>query len=136
MTSLDGAGVQISVLRLGDHHEASLVSCLDEATSAPSWPGSAYSVPPSLSRGIPFKPDWEDEKRIARVGPALNEEEENLLRKCLENACRAITEKENEINELDSGCGDGDCGSTMRRLATGKLRAFFSLSTKIQLVFI
>ncbi|XP_046417141.1 triokinase/FMN cyclase-like isoform X2 [Neodiprion pinetum] len=122
MTSLDGAGVQISILRLGDHHGTSLVSCLDQATDAPCWPGSVYSVS-LLSRGVQgtFKPasTGDANKKIAKVGPTLNEEGENLLRKCLKRACMAITAKENYINELDTGCGDGDCGTTMRRLAEG-----------------
>ncbi|XP_012268299.2 triokinase/FMN cyclase-like [Athalia rosae] len=125
MTSLNSSGVQISLLRLADHYESSLLSCLDEQTDAPSWPGRAYTMPPSPSYiADPFELEsmgaaLDDKKRIPKVGPTLDEQGENLLRECLTIACAAITELEEEINELDSGCGDGDCGSTLRRLSEG-----------------
>lgn len=126
MTSLDSAGIQISLLRLADHYESSLIGCLDDKTDAPCWPGSVYSVPPSPG-GIRPRSELgcggDEKRRIARVGPALNEAAENVLRACLENACSSIKDNENKINELDSECGDGDCGTTLRRLAEGRVQA-------------
>ncbi|XP_015597542.1 triokinase/FMN cyclase [Cephus cinctus] len=125
MTCLNSAGVHISILKLPEHYKDTLISCLDEKTNAPSWPGCDYSLPVD----IPREPFYEEKrKRTVRVGRALNEAEEALLQKCLKNASTALIEQEAIINDLDSGCGDGDCGTTLRHLAEGILASIDSLS--------
>ena len=42
-----------------------------------------------------------------------------ILKKALEIAATDLISNADKINELDSGCGDGDCGSTLARLAKG-----------------
>ncbi|XP_012275857.1 triokinase/FMN cyclase isoform X2 [Orussus abietinus] len=126
MTSLDSAGIHISMLRLPEHSKAILIECLDDKTEAPCWPGRYYSKKPSK----PKEPLIEEKrKRSPKIGRALTEQQDNLLKMCLKKACDAIMEKEDLINELDRGCGDGDCGTTHKELAKGILAALDSLPT-------
>lgn len=39
--------------------------------------------------------------------------------KCLGSVADSIVKNEGKLNELDSGCGDGDCGTTLKHLALG-----------------
>lgn len=41
--------------------------------------------------------------------------------KSLLNACKVIRENEKKLNDLDSACGDGDCGSLLKAAAKGNL---------------
>lgn len=50
----------------------------------------------------------------------LKTEDKELVLRCMQNAADAIREKVPELNELDQICGDGDCGSTLSRLADGE----------------
>ncbi|PIK35335.1 hypothetical protein BSL78_27835, partial [Apostichopus japonicus] len=40
---------------------------------------------------------------------------QGMVLSVLSEACKAICAKEMELNKLDSGCGDGDCGTTLKR---------------------
>ena len=42
------------------------------------------------------------------------------MRKCLSSICLALISAEDELNQLDRGGGDGDCGSTLKAGAEGK----------------
>lgn len=44
-----------------------------------------------------------------------------ILKKALEAAALDLIKHADKMNELDSGCGDGDCGSTLARLAKGMI---------------
>jgi len=114
MTSLNSAGIHISLLKLTESHGDTFVKCLDDETMAPCWPGRDYSIPLTITR-TPFK--TAAKKKAEKIGISLNAREQDLIKLCLENACTAIIEKESHLNELDRGCGDGDCGSTLKRLA-------------------
>lgn len=117
MTSLNGAGIHISMLKLSDHEDM-FVECLDAETKAPCWPGCSYSIPSTTLRTLPK----DAKKRMAeKTGISLNIREQRLMKLCLKNACEAITEIEEYLNQLDRGCGDGDCGSTLKRLADSKI---------------
>lgn len=47
-------------------------------------------------------------------------DEAEKLRAAITAACLALTEAESNLNQLDSGAGDGDCGSTLARGAKGE----------------
>lgn len=49
----------------------------------------------------------------------LTTEEAAKFRGSVMAACNAIKENTEEINQLDTGCGDGDTGSTLASLADG-----------------
>lgn len=116
MTSLNSAGIHVSLLKLTESHRDIFVKCLDERTAAPSWPGCSYSIPSTVAR-IPFKDA--KKKKAEKIGISLNAHEQRLTKLCLKNACKAVIKQEAHLNELDRGCGDGDCGSTLKRFAEG-----------------
>lgn len=53
-------------------------------------------------------------------GPAISKESCEILRRCLEAVSVALISNERKLNELDSVCGDGDTGTTLRRIADGQ----------------
>lgn len=115
MTSLDSAGMHISILKIPKCNRDLYISCLDATTDAPNWPGCVYSVP-----GEP-RAEYEEEKRqnVKKLGKKLNEPATKLVEECLRSACNRIIANETELNSLDRGCGDGDCGFTHKKLADG-----------------
>lgn len=123
MTSLDAAGIHISILKLLEEYKKLYIDCLDDTTEAPCWPGCAYSLPALNCIDKKFSsaqvPDTKDFKKNF-VGPKLNERESRIIKECLINACKAIINNEETLNTLDRGCGDGDCGSTHKKLADSK----------------
>lgn len=125
MTSLNSAGIHISLLKLTESDRDVFVDCLDEKTMAPCWPGCAYSIPSTLTR-IPLKDT--EKKKMEMIGISLNMRDQHLLELCLRDACAAIIEKEAYLNRLDRGCGDGDCGSTLKRFAYGTPAAYTRIS--------
>jgi hypothetical protein len=52
-------------------------------------------------------------------GPVISEAGSELLRRCLEAVAQSVILNESHLNELDSTCGDGDTGTTLRRMADG-----------------
>ncbi|XP_066599579.1 triokinase/FMN cyclase-like [Prorops nasuta] len=125
VTSLNSSGVHITILKLVEPHRNLLIRCLDAETRAPKWPGCFYSVPLE-NPPTPF----EEQKKLQlprNRGPTLNEEQSKLFKICLEAAARAIVVQEQTLNKLDQGCGDGDCGSTLKRLSEGILSNLDSL---------
>lgn len=120
MTSLNSVGIHISLLKLIESHGNMFVDCLDEKTTAPCWPGRACSIPRTLT-DTPLK-DKTEKRKMGKVGISLNVREQRLIEACLRDACTAIIAKEAYLNGLDRGCGDGDCGSTLKRFADGTQR--------------
>ena len=43
------------------------------------------------------------------------------VQKCVAGVCSTLIAKEEELNELDRGSGDGDCGSTLKAGMTGEM---------------
>ncbi|XP_063993832.1 triokinase/FMN cyclase-like [Diachasmimorpha longicaudata] len=117
MTSLDSTGIHVSIVKLPQAHKDLYIQCLDDPTEAPCWPGRSYSLPSNST------PQFTDESHVTvpEMGKQLGNEATKILRECLRNACQAITKNEEKLNNLDRGCGDGDCGSTHRKLAEGIL---------------
>jgi hypothetical protein len=52
-------------------------------------------------------------------GPVISEAGSEILGRCLEAVALSIISSESYLNELDSACGDGDTGTTLRRMADG-----------------
>lgn len=57
-------------------------------------------------------------------GPLLREEDASLLTALTKAAVGAVVAKRDLLNELDSGCGDGDCGSCIEAGANGASRSY------------
>lgn len=117
MTSLNSAGVHITLLKISENNKVFL-DYLDEPTNAPKWPGCVYSVPSASS------PPVQDNvlRKVEKIGVEFNSRQQMLLKQCLQSCCKSLIEKETHINDLDRGCGDGDCGSTLKRLAVDILQ--------------
>lgn len=115
MTSLEMAGVQVSVLKISDSHNEWL-HYLDAKTDACGWPGSPLSVPiQTCLKEAP--PPVEPEEEYKDVGPSLSPKDSKKLKKCIEAIANSLILNTHKLNELDSTCGDGDTGSTLQRLA-------------------
>ena len=114
MTSLEMAGILTSLLKVTDHPE--WLSCLDAPTSAPAWLCvlSSYS---GAERQTPARiPVKQEQEEMVVKGVKFGSHGEKIVKSSLEKVTSTLISMEGRLNELDSGCGDGDCGST---LATG-----------------
>ncbi|XP_014272524.1 PTS-dependent dihydroxyacetone kinase 1, dihydroxyacetone-binding subunit DhaK isoform X2 [Halyomorpha halys] len=126
MSSLDMKGFQISMMNVNQRDN--WVHYLDTPTSAFGWPGTLYSY-------MSQKPVAQSLTRIESgeeqlEGPKLTDKESNIFKTAVIAACNAIRDNKEKINELDSGCGDGDCGTTMGYFAEGVLARKDSLPWK------
>jgi triose/dihydroxyacetone kinase / FAD-AMP lyase (cyclizing) len=110
LSSLDMAGISISVLGINDER----LALLDAPTDAPVWP--------KVLKRRPNKP----EARIAvgasaKVSHPVGEEAQTdtgrRVKRAIEAACKSLIEAEEELTELDRATGDGDLGASMRRAA-------------------
>ncbi|RCN37759.1 putative glycerone kinase [Ancylostoma caninum] len=107
MTSLDGHGISLTVLRLFD---SKILEFLDAPTSAPGWQradklGKAESAP-SADKGQSIT------IQTSSKGAAFTKEQADLAKKCVTAVCNKMNSMESELNALDGAAGDGDCGST------------------------
>lgn len=109
--------MHLTVLKLPENIKMEILSCLDDKTDAPKWPGCSYSLPSGSFNAS----NQEDRASKVLTGPELSAERQKILKLALEKACEAIVEREQYINNLDRGCGDGDCGTTLKHLAEGEL---------------
>lgn len=53
-------------------------------------------------------------------GPTLGDRGQQALKLAIHAAASALESNVELLNELDTECGDGDCGSTLNRWADGK----------------
>uniref|UniRef100_A0A914XEJ4 Triokinase/FMN cyclase n=1 Tax=Plectus sambesii TaxID=2011161 RepID=A0A914XEJ4_9BILA len=122
MTSLEMRGVSISVLKL----QSDWLRYLDAPTEATAWPAPSFPQPsepfrmPSVQKNAPHEnPDCDFERDALEIDQEAAKRFEN----CVRAACKALIEAEDELNELDSAAGDGDCGQTLRRSAQAIISA-------------
>ncbi|XP_050347304.1 triokinase/FMN cyclase-like [Nymphalis io] len=126
-TSLEMHGFQICLLDLSGEHGDSWLRLLDAPTGAGTWTGSDLSV------GGPGGLAEEDDLPRAgegkiKSGPALSVKEQEVFRESLRAAAAVLVENEELLNRLDSGCGDGDCGITLKKFANAVLKYLKSAS--------
>ncbi len=109
MSSLDMAGVSISLLRVDDD----LLAYLDAPTSAPAWPNVSRREPGRLDdhaiEAITVKA-WGDTLAAQARAPTR-------LTRAILTCCDAVSVAENRLTELDRIAGDGDLGINMVRAA-------------------
>jgi len=111
MTSLEMAGILISLLKVTDH--PGWLSYLDAPTDAPAWPCVLRSIS-GPERSNPSRiPVKEEIQELAVKGVKLGSDGEQIVKTTLEKITSSLVSMEAKLNELDSGCGDGDCGSTL-----------------------
>jgi triose/dihydroxyacetone kinase / FAD-AMP lyase (cyclizing) len=108
LSSLDMAGISISVLGLNDEW----LRWLDAPTAAPAWPNAAKQRPRPVNLRL-----------APPAGPNMaftaSENPESDLGKNVERAikaaCEALFQAEPQLTELDRITGDGDMGASMKR---------------------
>jgi len=127
MTSLEMSGILVSVLRVGEHPD--WLDLLDAPTAAPAWPAQLMSAananrfnPPQVN---PLPPLGTQDRSMKGVG--YGAEGVAKVKSILRDATNALIKLEDKLNGLDSGCGDGDCGSTHAAGAKGVLECLDEL---------
>lgn len=133
MTSLNSAGVHVTLLKLPDKHKSFFLKCLDAPTDAPKWLGSKFSIPLE-----PAEPIIQHEviRKVDKTGIELSSDLQNLLKNCLKNACDNAIKEEEHLNDLDRGCGDSDAGSTLKRLAMSTYFLYCKNRLKKKIIFV
>ncbi|MEA3006348.1 MAG: hypothetical protein QOI94_1617, partial [Acidobacteriaceae bacterium] len=110
LSSLDMAGISISVLGLNDDR----LRWLDAATTAPAWPNAA--------KQRPGKPEVGTEAKANSIitmpaGSGALTEAGKQIGNAIDAACKALIAAEGELTEMDRVTGDGDLGASMARAA-------------------
>jgi triose/dihydroxyacetone kinase / FAD-AMP lyase (cyclizing) len=106
LSSLDVAGISISVLGLNDER----LRWLDAPTAAPAWPNAARQRPGNPGREVAV-----GVSTAADSASGAHTEAGRRNRKAIEAACRAMLAAESELTEMDRITGDGDLGVSMAR---------------------
>ncbi|XP_037870500.1 triokinase/FMN cyclase isoform X1 [Bombyx mori] len=113
-TSLEMHGFQICLLLLNKEHGDLFLELLDAPTSAAAWTGGEISVR-SDGGHVDDESLLKGDVRKAASGPSLSAKQQDLLRESLTSAAEVLIKSEALLNKLDSGCGDGDCGNTLKK---------------------
>lgn len=109
MTSLDMAGVSVSLLPLEQTGEA-VLAALDAPTGCLAWPGRDVATAPVITTvAVP----------MAVAGPEDRGTPDARVRGAIDVACRAVLDSETELTHLDQQVGDGDLGQALARGAYG-----------------
>ncbi|KAK6640766.1 hypothetical protein RUM44_012463 [Polyplax serrata] len=118
-SSLNMTGVQICLSKINDDTKDVILNALDHPTRAPAWVHKNVSkTTPDSVVEITKQPETQ-----AHVGklPKVPEKVEIFLVAAVTNLSRCLLDAEVLLNQLDSTCGDGDCGSTFKCLANAIL---------------
>ena len=117
-TSLEMPGFSITILKLTSEI---ILQSLDDEALCSGWSAQAYLRDLSLKM-IPKLPDpiLELDKSSFK-GPRLNKTDQETMLNIVTNTCQALIANEDILNVMDSGSGDSDCGSTIRRGAEAVL---------------
>ena len=108
LSSLDMAGISISVLGLND----TWLRWLDAPTSAPAWPNVLKHRPGKAETALPPKISV---RSGSTNGTYVQTETGKRVKSVIEAVCEALIKAENELTELDRITGDGDLGTSMKR---------------------
>ena len=133
MTSLEMAGFSISILKMQSEVKDKLLSCLDMPSETIGWSANGGLVSQNITSMRANKKKIDDPLvnsesgssplSSRKTGPKLSGNAESVVAKAIDFACEALISCENQLNTMDSGSGDSDCGSTLRRGAEKLLDA-------------
>ncbi|XP_046403028.1 PTS-dependent dihydroxyacetone kinase 1, dihydroxyacetone-binding subunit DhaK-like isoform X2 [Ischnura elegans] len=136
MTSLGMSGVQICILKCKIEDETfDVLKWVDADTNAPAWPANGLltlshlhtsGVKKLSHKTVPYI-DLKVEMDKRWKLPKIDKNGEKLIFTCIQDAMQALIKEETKINLLDTECGDGDCGTTLRRGAESILSVLDSL---------
>ncbi|XP_070566578.1 triokinase/FMN cyclase-like isoform X1 [Ptychodera flava] len=121
MTSLDMAGVALTIMHLDDTRRR----CLEKDTTAFAYPrqiqsktfvvGSKRIGQPEIEGADSMETTGKDEIIASDIEPG----NKVLLIEAIRSACDALIENEGLLNDLDKAAGDNDCGMTLKTGAQG-----------------
>jgi len=111
LTSLEMPGFSISILRLT---QSNIVDFLDAETACGGWSGQSCPRPLTGKRAKVSDPTANLQEKISG-GPQIDKQGQEAILKAVTFACEALIGCEDQLNTMDSGSGDSDCGSTLRR---------------------
>ncbi|XP_078313706.1 triokinase/FMN cyclase-like [Crassostrea virginica] len=119
MTSLEMAGVSITLLHLND----TIRRCLDAKTTAPGWSVPLLPVGKSARENPGVMPYAQEDKTAVSVDAvSVPKDMADMLYDMVKLSMERLIASENELNNLDKESGDGDCGSTLARGAKAILQ--------------
>ncbi|MGA8597129.1 MAG: dihydroxyacetone kinase subunit DhaL [Bryobacteraceae bacterium] len=110
LSSLDMAGVSISIMRVDDER----LRWLDAPVSAPAWPNlSVRAASPWQARTITA------ESAVGRMSSSAGDlpVAPRDISRAIEAACKALIDAEDLLTEMDREVGDGDLGNNLARAA-------------------
>ena len=107
MSSLDMAGVSISILRIDDER----LRFLDAPTSAPAWLNTPKKRPEPIEKRIIAS----EVSTAVRVEHRAHSQIGESMQRAIEAICLALFEAEPRLTELDRAVGDGDLGINLAR---------------------
>ncbi|CAB3235236.1 unnamed protein product [Arctia plantaginis] len=120
-SSLEMHGFQICLLHLNKENGDYWLELIDAPTDSGAW-----SVGPLSVRSD--EPHVDDDTlltthgRKTATGPALLPLHQEIFRASLSAAAEDLVKNESLLNKLDSGCGDGDCGTTFKNFGHAVLK--------------
>ncbi|CAI9730654.1 FMN cyclase-like isoform X1 [Octopus vulgaris] len=111
ITSLNMRGVSVTLLHLNKTYK----KYLDAPTTAPSWPRSYLPVG-TTDRLTPTTVNvqtntFTEKPKMTNTSAVKHVARHELLKR----VCESLLGNEEYLNQLDTVCGDGDCGSTLAR---------------------
>lgn len=120
MTSLNGLGFSISILKLQDTGVGkSMLELLDAPAEATGWSAavksSTWANPPTETRDLDRAKTAENNPSGLNIDPAL-------ATKALKVGLEKLIKAEPEVTRYDTVVGDGDCGIGLKRGAEGILQ--------------
>ncbi|CAD6186911.1 unnamed protein product [Caenorhabditis auriculariae] len=123
MTSLDSHGVSVTFLK---NFSNDLTEYLDAPTKAPGWSGHLAVHHPVCENRKEKQEKMETGNLDISKSGAMGDE--HSIRECVKAVCAAMGREEENLNELDSAAGDGDCGTTF---ATASKAIFSSMDSLV-----
>jgi len=115
MTSLEMSGITIAILKATN----TSICYIDAETSAPGWPKTnqiTINRTPSKrtvsTLSIGDRTIVSPQKNYETV-VKLNSADSLFLKTAIEMVSNVLIDAKELLNDLDSGCGDGDCGNTL-----------------------
>ncbi|CCG81097.1 Dihydroxyacetone kinase 1 [Taphrina deformans PYCC 5710] len=119
VTSLDGAGVSITLLNVSNIKESSvLLEHLDLPSTAPGW-NNALKASAWAAKAEEVATRTEVKEK-SRVDISIDSKTTRTL---IEGACKSLVASESEITKYDTVAGDGDAGLTLKSAAESVLAA-------------
>ncbi|OAK95356.1 dihydroxyacetone kinase [Phaeosphaeriaceae sp. SRC1lsM3a] len=121
MTSLNGLGFSISLLRIADTGSkgASMLELLDAPAEASGW-SAAISTSTWAKQGKPKQ--QEEEMAGEEIQPSNLRVNPNLAKSTLTTALNRLIAVEPDVTKYDTIVGDGDCGIGLKRGAEAILK--------------